>query len=91
MVCSGSGVGCDRDDEHDAPATGRGHLLGEEQSEAAQAAGDDVGAVVAGTPEPAAGGTTTLVLPVRGTSSTSLPVCSAPPIARIAVAASASG
>ena len=33
--------------EHDPPAAGFGHLLGQEQPEATQAAGDDVGAVAA--------------------------------------------
>ena len=60
--------------EHDPATDRRRQLLGEEQSEAAQTAGDEVGAVgperrgrVPAVPPP--GGS------VRGTSSTSLPVC----------------
>ena len=58
---------------------------------AAQAAGDDVGAVAAEDMRLLRGHHHAVLLPVRGMSSTSLPVCSAAPIARIAVAASASG
>ena len=61
---------------------------GEEQPEAAQAAGDDVGAVRSEDPAPAPAAPRPRCGPSRGTSSTTLPVCSAPPISRTAAAAS---
>ncbi len=44
------GVGLGAGGEHDPAAARRGHLLGEEQPEATQATGDDVGAVAAEDP-----------------------------------------
>ena len=83
-------VGLRAGGQHDPAAARRGHPRGEEQPEATQAAGDDVGAVAA-EDRACSGGTTTLLRPACGTARTSLPVCSAALITRIAVAASASG
>ena len=91
MVCRALGFGCEREVSTIRPQPARGHLLGEEQPEAAQAAGDDVGAVARGRREPAPAAPPRCCARVRGMSSTSLPVCSAALIARMAVAASANG
>ena len=64
---------------------------GQEQAQAAQTAGDDVGAVVAEDRSLLRRHAPRWSLRCAAPSSTSLPVCSAPLITRIAVAASASG
>lgn len=73
--------------EHDASAARRRQLAGKEQAEAAQTTGDEIGAVGPGRAD-LFGGTTATPSPVRGTSSTTFPVCPAPPTKRMATAAS---
>ena len=91
MVCRALGLGCERAVSTIRPQPARGHLRGEEQAEATQATGDDVGAVAAEDSAACAGGTTTLLRPPARDVEHELAGVLGALIARIAVAASANG